>query len=216
MTIKKLHHLAMRCSDAERTRQFYEDFLGLPLVHTLVIDETKTGRTTKTLHIFFQLDDGSHLAFFEAPDLPFEFGKRTIDRKKIDHQKGGFTIRLTLDYGKVKIVSNGVDHNGEDTKKLNELQDYLFPIDGVAALDLAIKELGNINYSNLTSSKIEAIRAIANCGAERFSPSQKKDIIINTRLILFKYMLKNCKLSCFVYSVLFKQCKEGMPPTYDD
>ncbi len=73
MTIKKLHHLAMRCSDAEQTRQFYEDFLGLPLVHTLVIDETKTGRTTKTLHIFFQLDDGSHLAFFEAPDLPFEF-----------------------------------------------------------------------------------------------------------------------------------------------
>jgi catechol 2,3-dioxygenase-like lactoylglutathione lyase family enzyme len=73
MTIKKLHHLAMRCSDAEQTRQFYEDFLGLPLVHTLLIDETKTGRTTNTLHIFFQLDDGSHLAFFEAPDLPFEF-----------------------------------------------------------------------------------------------------------------------------------------------
>jgi catechol-2,3-dioxygenase len=42
-------------------------------VHVLEITETKTGRTTEVLHTFFQLDDGSCLAFFEAPDQPFEF-----------------------------------------------------------------------------------------------------------------------------------------------
>ena len=73
--IKGLHHNAYRCRDSEETRKFYEDFLGLPLVHTLKIEETKTGRATGTgvLHTFFQLDDGSCLAFFEAPDMPFEF-----------------------------------------------------------------------------------------------------------------------------------------------
>lgn len=71
--IKGLHHNAYRCLDSEETRKFYEDFLGLPLVHTLLIEQTKTGRETGVLHTFFQLDDGSCLAFFEAPDMPFDF-----------------------------------------------------------------------------------------------------------------------------------------------
>lgn len=71
--IKGLHHNAYRCRDSEETRKFYEDFLGLPLVHTLLIEQTKTGRETGVLHTFFQLDDGSCLAFFEAPDMPFDF-----------------------------------------------------------------------------------------------------------------------------------------------
>jgi catechol 2,3-dioxygenase-like lactoylglutathione lyase family enzyme len=71
--IKKLHHNAYRCRDSEQTRQFYEDFLGLPLAGTLEINETKSGRKTSTLHTFYRLDDGSYLAFFEAPDMPFHF-----------------------------------------------------------------------------------------------------------------------------------------------
>ena len=71
--IKGLHHNAYRCRDSEETRKFYEDFLGLPLAGTLEINETKTGRVTQALHTFYELDDGSYLAFFEAPDRPFEF-----------------------------------------------------------------------------------------------------------------------------------------------
>ena len=71
--IKGLHHNAYRCRDSEETRRFYEDFLGLPLSHTLEIKETLSGRKTETLHTFYRLDDGSYLAFFEAPDMPFEF-----------------------------------------------------------------------------------------------------------------------------------------------
>ena len=33
----------------------------------------QTGRRTEVLHTFFRLDDGSFLAFCEAPDMPFEF-----------------------------------------------------------------------------------------------------------------------------------------------
>lgn len=71
--IHKLHHNAYRCRDSEQTRVFYEDFLGLPLVNTLDIEHTKTGRATHALHTFYRLDDGSHLAFFETTDMPFEF-----------------------------------------------------------------------------------------------------------------------------------------------
>ena len=71
--IRKLHHNAYRCRDSEETRVFYQEFLGLPLVKTLNLSATKTGRGTHTLHTFYRLDDGSHLAFFETDDFPFEF-----------------------------------------------------------------------------------------------------------------------------------------------
>ena len=74
--IKGLHHNAYRCRDSEETRRFYEDFLGLRLAKTLQISETKTGRATSVLHTFYELDDHSYLAFFEAPDMPFEFKKQ--------------------------------------------------------------------------------------------------------------------------------------------
>jgi catechol 2,3-dioxygenase-like lactoylglutathione lyase family enzyme len=71
--IRRLHHNAYRCRDSEETRRFYEDFLGLRLAGTLEINETKSGRKTETLHTFYELGDGSYLAFFEAPDMPFDF-----------------------------------------------------------------------------------------------------------------------------------------------
>jgi catechol 2,3-dioxygenase-like lactoylglutathione lyase family enzyme len=71
--ILKLHHAAYRCRDSEETRAFYEGFLGLPLAHALTIGETRTGRAARVLHTFFQLADGSSLAFFEEPEVPFDF-----------------------------------------------------------------------------------------------------------------------------------------------
>jgi catechol 2,3-dioxygenase-like lactoylglutathione lyase family enzyme len=65
--IKGLHHNAYRCRDSEETRAWYEDFLGLPLVSAFEI------RDGKALHTFFQMNDASCLAFFEAPDKPFDF-----------------------------------------------------------------------------------------------------------------------------------------------
>lgn len=74
--IKKLHHNAYRCRDSEQTRAFYEDFLGLPLSHAYRIEQTATGGSTRALHTFFQIGDGSYLAFFEVPGQPFEFKRQ--------------------------------------------------------------------------------------------------------------------------------------------
>ena len=71
--INGLHHNAYRCRDSEETRQFYEGFLGLPLAHAFAIGETMPGDKANVLHSFYEMDDGSFLAFFEAPDRPFDF-----------------------------------------------------------------------------------------------------------------------------------------------
>lgn len=71
--ICRLHHSAYRCRDSEETRNFYEGFLGLRLAGALDIRETKSERKTETLHTFYELGDGSFIAFFEAPDMPFDF-----------------------------------------------------------------------------------------------------------------------------------------------
>ena len=71
--IKGLHHNAYRCRDSEETRRFYEGFLGLRLAGALHIKESMTKRRTDVLHTFYEMGDGSYLAFFEAPDRPFEF-----------------------------------------------------------------------------------------------------------------------------------------------
>lgn len=71
--IQGLHHAAYRCASSEATRAFYEDFLELPLVEAFPITATATGRTADVLHTFYQMADGSCLAFFEAPAQPFDF-----------------------------------------------------------------------------------------------------------------------------------------------
>ena len=71
--IQGLHHNAYRCRNSEETRAFYEGFLELPLANAFEIKETKTGREARALHTFYRMADGSFLAFFEVPDVPFEF-----------------------------------------------------------------------------------------------------------------------------------------------
>ena len=72
--IRKLHHNAYRCRDSEETRALLR---GLPRPAAGQARSRsarpRPAATTHALHTFYRLDDGSHLAFFEAPDMPFEF-----------------------------------------------------------------------------------------------------------------------------------------------
>jgi len=67
--IQQLHHYAYRARDAEETRQFYEDILGLPLYHIIQSDYVpSTGEYCPYTHFFFRLQDGSFIAFFDLGD----------------------------------------------------------------------------------------------------------------------------------------------------
>lgn len=64
-----LHHFAWRCRDAEETRYFYEDILGLPLVHVVKEEIVpSTGEHCPFVHLFFEFADHSHIAFFDLGD----------------------------------------------------------------------------------------------------------------------------------------------------
>jgi catechol 2,3-dioxygenase-like lactoylglutathione lyase family enzyme len=68
-TIERLNHFAYRCRDAEETRQFYEDLLGLPLAHVIQQDHVpSTGEYCPYTHMFFRMGDGSFVAFFDLGD----------------------------------------------------------------------------------------------------------------------------------------------------
>jgi catechol 2,3-dioxygenase-like lactoylglutathione lyase family enzyme len=67
--IRGLHHFAYRCRDAEETRAFYEDLLGLPLIHVIASERApSTGEHCPYCHVFFRMRDGSCLAFFDLGD----------------------------------------------------------------------------------------------------------------------------------------------------
>ncbi len=111
--IKGLHHNAYRCRDSEETRKFYEEFLGLPLAGTLEIKATKTGRATQALHTFYELDDGSYLAFFEAPDRPFEFKAQEDYDLHIALEVTRDDLRAMFEKGKATgIETRGISDHG--------------------------------------------------------------------------------------------------------
>lgn len=72
----RLHHVAYRCQDAQRTVDFYTKIVGLEFAAGLVSPEGHKhwhyGDPSENIHIFFKLGDGSYLAFFEIAGYPDE------------------------------------------------------------------------------------------------------------------------------------------------
>ncbi|MEY4548758.1 MAG: hypothetical protein RL685_4953 [Pseudomonadota bacterium] len=77
----RLHHTAYVTKDLERTRAFYEDLIGLPLLATWCESDPLFGAERTYCHVFFGLADGGALAFFQfakpedaelfGPKMPF-------------------------------------------------------------------------------------------------------------------------------------------------
>jgi glyoxylase I family protein len=122
MNILGLHHFAYRCRDAEETRHFYEDLLGLPLVHIIREDHVpSTGEYCPYVHIFFQMHDGSCVAFFDLGDdkasepspntpawvnhLALKMGSLAeIEAAKARLEKGGVSVLGITDHKIIKSI----------------------------------------------------------------------------------------------------------------
>jgi catechol 2,3-dioxygenase-like lactoylglutathione lyase family enzyme len=61
-----LHHFAVLCSDVERTVQFYQGLLEMPLTEIFENRDYKGSN-----HFFFDIGHGNLLAFFDFPGLDF-------------------------------------------------------------------------------------------------------------------------------------------------
>ena len=68
-----VHHMALICSDVERTIQFYQDVVGFPLIELMENRDYK-GST----HLFFDIGHGNLLAFFDFPGLGLQPGVESL------------------------------------------------------------------------------------------------------------------------------------------
>ena len=66
-TGRGVHHLALICSEPERTIRFYQDLVGFPLVE-LFENRDYPGSS----HFFFDIGNRNMLAFFDFPGLGLE------------------------------------------------------------------------------------------------------------------------------------------------
>jgi catechol 2,3-dioxygenase-like lactoylglutathione lyase family enzyme len=68
--VRRLNHHAFYCKDVLETRHFYEDILELKLVNCMQLEHAPdSGEYFPYAHLFFELSDGSWIAFFDAPLL---------------------------------------------------------------------------------------------------------------------------------------------------
>ena len=109
--INKLNHFAWRCRDAEETRHFYEDILGLPLVHTIESDFVpSTGEHAPYFHLFFRMTDGSCIAFFDLADgkgyAPHPDNPKWINHfaMEVDSYDDLLAAKARLDEAGVKLI----------------------------------------------------------------------------------------------------------------
>ena len=103
--INNIHHVAFRCRDAEQTRWFYEDVLGLKLAAAMSFDNLSgTDKKIEYMHIFFELVDGNYIAFFDDPyNAPEDFfvdmngfdSHVAVEVKSMEHLKA---IESKLDF----------------------------------------------------------------------------------------------------------------------
>lgn len=128
--INGLHHAAYRCRDSEETRAFYEEFLELKLARALKIDLTQSGREAAVLHTFYEMGDGSFLAFFEEPAQDFDFKAQRDFDLHIALEVDQPTLKRMFEKGKsAGIETRGVsDHEFIDSIYFRDPNGYVIEL----------------------------------------------------------------------------------------
>ncbi len=107
--LQRLHHVAYRCLDAAETVDFYTNVIGLKFAHAISQDRVpSTQQFSPHLHIFFELGDGSYLAFFELANaaLP-QRDPNTPDW--VQHLALEVADTAALLEGKRRLTERGID-----------------------------------------------------------------------------------------------------------
>jgi len=108
MLLQKLHHVAYRCRDAQQTVDFYTKVLGLKLVASLVQDFVPSiQRNEPHNHIFFEMADGSYIAFFDV--MASDDGIAEADRDWAQHLALEVQDLATLAAAKQRLEDAGVE-----------------------------------------------------------------------------------------------------------
>ena len=111
VTPLRLDHVAYRCKDARETAEFYTKMLDMKLLAAVtdgVVQSTK--ETCPHIHIFFGMQDGSSVAFFETPEeKPMGFDPNTPAwvqhlALEVPDSATQLAIKERLEAGGVKVI----------------------------------------------------------------------------------------------------------------
>lgn|ERR1019366_2132067 len=107
--LQRLHHVSYRCSNAAETVDFYTNVIGLKFAHAIVQDRVpSTQEFSPHLHMFFELGDGSYLAFFElAIAAPPQRDPNTPEW--VQHLSLEVVDEAALLEGKRRLTDHGID-----------------------------------------------------------------------------------------------------------
>jgi glyoxylase I family protein len=105
--LSHIHHQAYACWDSEETRHFYEDVLEMPLIATVVSEDSFRTDGSGHCYTFFEIGDGDTLAFFEQMSLvhPKHFNARNASHRHIAFEVEG---DATLQRFKRKLDAAGI------------------------------------------------------------------------------------------------------------
>jgi glyoxylase I family protein len=105
-TARGVHHMALICSDVERTIQFYQELLGFPLVELMENRDYK-GST----HLFFDIGHDNLLAFFDFPGLGLQPCVESLG--SVQHIAISTTPE-NLERTKARLEERGISYLGPD------------------------------------------------------------------------------------------------------
>jgi glyoxylase I family protein len=137
-TVQGVHHLALICRDVEETIQFYQEFLGFPLVE-LVENRDYAGSS----HFFFDIGNRNLLGFFDFPGHEHPAFTETIGG--VQHLAISISPEQ-YDAARKKLDESGMDYLGPD-RGVEESMYFRDP-NGVG-LELYREELGIFNGAPL-------------------------------------------------------------------
>lgn len=107
---KMLSHLALVTHDVKATNDFYTRCMRMPLAAAVMHERVpSTGEIMPYLHVFFRMQDGSTIAFFEAPDLPLEADIPHPAYKIFNHIALEAETTESVDEWKTWLVDQGVE-----------------------------------------------------------------------------------------------------------
>ncbi len=104
-----LNHVAYVTRDTKATRAFYTELLGMNLVGSAEDEQVgSTGEAGRFLHTFFQLGDGSCVAFFEIEGVEKDHHQTALPRWA-PHLALSVGSREELDSAHKRLTDNGVE-----------------------------------------------------------------------------------------------------------
>ena len=125
-----VHHVALICSDVERTVEFFDGLLGFPLIE-MFENRDYAGST----HFFFDIGEGNCLAYFDLPGLPLQLYAEVLG--------GHHHLAISIDRDQWQAVKDRFDQGGIEYAHVDGSSMYFAGPDG-ERLELISDPLGEM------------------------------------------------------------------------